>query len=60
MSAFGAVALLLALVHDFWMPDNPHKPMFWPWGAVALGFYAGIDVVAGGVAEAWDQVTGRD
>ena len=23
MSVFGAVALLLALVHDFWMPDDP-------------------------------------
>lgn len=60
MSVFGAVALLLALVHDFWMPDSPHKPMFWPWGAIAFGFYVGLDVVVAGVAEAWDQVTGKD
>ena len=60
MTPFGAITLLLALIHDLFAPDNPHKPVFWPWGAVAFGFYAGLDVVAGGVAEAWDQVTGKD
>jgi hypothetical protein len=59
MSVFGAVALLLALVHDFWMPDDPHSPTLWPWGAIAFGFYAGIDLVAGGVAEAWDRAKGN-
>ena len=60
MTPFGAVALLLALIHDLFAPDNPHQPKVGPWGAVAFGFSAGLDVVAGGVAEAWDQVTGKD
>lgn len=55
MTPFGAVALMLALIHDFWMPDSPAKPFFTPWGVVALGFYGGIDMVVGGVAEAWDK-----
>lgn len=58
MSVFGVVALMLALIHDYWMPDSPNKLFLTPWGTIALGFYFGLDVAVVGVVEAFKR--GKD
>jgi hypothetical protein len=59
MTPFGVVALMLALIHDYWMPDSPGKPFFTPYGAIALGFYFGLDQITGRAIEAWDEARGK-
>ena len=55
MSLFGVVALVAALVHDLSMRQSATDPVFWPWAAIALSFYVGLDVALGAMAEAWER-----
>ena len=55
MSLFGVVALVAALVHDVSMRQSATDPVFWPWAAIALSFYVGLDVALGAMAEAWER-----
>lgn len=55
MSLFGVAALVAALVHDLAMRQQATDPVFWPWAAIALSFYVGLDVMLGAMAEAWED-----
>jgi len=51
--------LFMALVYDLWMPPSPAKPTLWPYGAIACGFYLGLDMLAASAVEAWKEGRGR-
>jgi hypothetical protein len=51
--------MFMALIHDFWMPPSPSSPTLWPYGALACGFYFGLDMAVAGVAEAWEKASSK-
>ena len=53
MSLFGVCFLVYAIWHDVATSGIKHEPVFWPWAAIALSFWLGLDVMLGAVAEAW-------
>ena len=55
MSLFGVAALVAALVHDLAMRQQETDPVFWPWAAIALSFWFGLDIVLGAMQEAWED-----
>ena len=59
MTPVGVVMMFMALIHDFWMPPSPSSPTLWPYGAIACGFYFGLDMAVAGVAEAWEKASSK-
>ena len=55
MSLFGVAALVAALVHDLAMRQQATDPVFWPWAAIALSFWLGLDMVLGAMLESWED-----
>lgn len=55
MSLFGVAAMVAALVHDLAMRQQETDPVFWPWAAIALSFWLGLDMVLGAMLESWED-----
>lgn len=55
MSLFGVIFLAYAAWHDVATIGMEQEPVFWPWAAIALSFWFGLDVMLGAMAEAWEN-----